>query len=229
MAKGNQLGSRPSGARTRRFFPYVRQKFWLELETTTLKTGEVRCEMVAGLSSRNPSELPSKALPEAIRLHGALENKAPWNRDVNWREDHSRIRTGAAAHVLARNAVFSWLDLKKKHFNLAKDLPPRPKGRGGRSSGEKRGPNLRPSLEKRMSDGWCELESDYIGGLRAAVSLNHIKFDTLALVERSETFAINGAVVHKDITAVFPLQEAVTLFRTKPLDSSGHAQIYPPS
>lgn len=39
-----------------------------------------------------------------------------WSRDVNWREDQSRVRTGAAPHVLAslRNAVLSWMDLKKK-------------------------------------------------------------------------------------------------------------------
>lgn len=97
-------------------FPYVRQVFWLERKTTILKTGEVRYETVVGLSSRDPAALPPEAVLEAIRLHWTIEKKVHWSRDVNWREDHSRIRTGAAPHVLAslRNAVLSWLDLKKR-------------------------------------------------------------------------------------------------------------------
>lgn len=69
-----------------------------------------------GVCSRRPAELPPAALLEAIRLHWTIENKVHWVRDVNWREDHSRVRTGAAPRILAslRNAVLSWLDLKKK-------------------------------------------------------------------------------------------------------------------
>jgi hypothetical protein len=93
-------------------FPHVHQVLWLERETTTLKTGAVRSETVVGLCRRSPAELS----PEALRLHWTIENNVHWSRDVNWREDHSRVRTGATPHVLAslRNAVLSGLDLKKK-------------------------------------------------------------------------------------------------------------------
>lgn len=69
-----------------------------------------------GLSSRPPADLPPAALLEAVRQHWTIENRVHWSRDVNWREDHSRVRTGAAPRILAsfRNAVLSWLDLKKK-------------------------------------------------------------------------------------------------------------------
>jgi hypothetical protein len=85
-------------------------------ETTTLKTGAVRSEPVVGLCRRSPTELPPEALWEAIRLHWTIENNVHWSRDVNWRADHSRVRTDAAPPVLARwrNAVLSGLDLKKK-------------------------------------------------------------------------------------------------------------------
>lgn len=49
------------------------------------------------------------------------------------------------------------------------------------------------------------LEANDVRSLRAAVTLHYIKFDTLAFVERTETFAINGRVMHKHVTAVFTL------------------------
>lgn len=87
----------------------------MERTTTILKTGEVRRETVVGLCSRRPAELPPPALLDAVRLHWTIENKVHWVRDVNWREDQSRVRTGAAPHILAsfRNTVLSWLDLNK--------------------------------------------------------------------------------------------------------------------
>ena len=69
-----------------------------------------------GLCSRRPAELPPEALLDATRLHWTIENQVHGVRDVTWREDQSRVRIGAAPRVLAslRNAVLSWLDLKKK-------------------------------------------------------------------------------------------------------------------
>lgn len=97
-------------------FPHIQQVFSLERTTTILKTGAVRHETVVGLSSRGPAALPPHALLDAVRLHWTIENKVHWVRDVNWREDHSRVRTGAAPQILAsfRNAILSWFDLKKK-------------------------------------------------------------------------------------------------------------------
>ena len=52
-------------------------------------------------------KLSPDALLKAVRLCWTIENKVHWARDVNWREDPSPVRTGAASHVLAslRNAV----------------------------------------------------------------------------------------------------------------------------
>jgi hypothetical protein len=84
-------------------------------------------------------------------------------------------------------------------------------------------PNFRtldecPELERRAGSIYKEkagitqlilvesiLEADDVRGLRAAITLHYIKFDTLAFIERTETFAINGRVMHKHVTAVFTL------------------------
>ncbi len=97
-------------------FSHLQQVFALERTTTILKTGEVRQAPVVGLCSRRPAELPPEALLDATRLHWTIENQVHGVRDVTWREDQSRVRIGAAPRVLAslRNAVLSWLDLKKK-------------------------------------------------------------------------------------------------------------------
>jgi hypothetical protein len=49
------------------------------------------------------------------------------------------------------------------------------------------------------------LEADDVRSLWAAITLHYIKFDTLTFIERTETFAINGRVMHKHVTAVFAL------------------------
>ena len=100
-------------------FPYTQQVFILERTTTIVKTGQVRQETVVGVTSRPSEKASSKDLLDAVRQHWTIENKVHWVRDVDWQEDKSRVRTGAAPHILAsfRNAVLSWLDLKnKKHI-----------------------------------------------------------------------------------------------------------------
>ncbi|MCL5972239.1 MAG: hypothetical protein M1499_06735 [Firmicutes bacterium] len=77
-----------------------------------MKTGEMRHEIIVGLTSRSREQ----ALLDAVRQHWTIENKVHWTRDVTWQEDKSRVRTGAAPRILAsfRNAVLSGLDLKNK-------------------------------------------------------------------------------------------------------------------
>ena len=90
--------------------------FLLERRTGILKTGEVRNETVVGLCRRDPAKLSASALLEAVRAHWTIENKVHWVRDVDWREEPSRVRTGTAPRILAsfRNAVLSGLDLQRK-------------------------------------------------------------------------------------------------------------------
>ena len=81
-----------------------------------MKTGEIRHETVVGLTSRSPDQAPPEVLLGAARQHGTIENKGHWTRDVTWKEDQSRVRTGAAPHILAsfRNVVLSWMNLKRQ-------------------------------------------------------------------------------------------------------------------
>jgi len=104
-------------------FPHVKQVFLLERTTTKQKTGKVSHETVVGLSSRSPKDLPAEALLAAIRLHWTIENKVHWVRDVDWGEDRSQVRTGAAPHVLAtlRNMVLSWMAVHHK-THIASEL-----------------------------------------------------------------------------------------------------------
>ena len=52
-----------------------------------------------------------------VRGHWTIENNVHWVRDTAWREDASKIRTGAAPRIMAslRNAVWGVLALKGQH------------------------------------------------------------------------------------------------------------------
>ncbi len=104
-------------------FPYGKHVVLLERTTTKQKTGQVSHETVVGLSSRSPQDLPAEALLAAIRAHWTIENKVHWVRDVDWGEDRSQVRTGAAPHVLAtfRNRVLSWMAVHHK-THIASEL-----------------------------------------------------------------------------------------------------------
>src|SRR3954468_874403 len=57
-----------------------------------------------------------------------------------------------------------------------------------------------------------------VAGLRAFRTVNDLELDRLAFLERAETVALNGRVVHEDVTASVALDEPVALGVVEPLD-----------
>src|SRR5713101_4992004 len=57
-----------------------------------------------------------------------------------------------------------------------------------------------------------------VAGLRALGAVNDLELDSLAFLERSKPVALNGRVVHEDVTASVAFDEPVTLGVVEPLD-----------
>ena len=95
-------------------FPHVGQVFCLERTVTHVKPQRVSHEVVVGLTSRGPDRATPQDLLRFVRGHWTIENNVHWVRDTAWREDASKIRTGAAPRIMAslRNAVLGVLALK---------------------------------------------------------------------------------------------------------------------
>jgi len=90
----------------------IEQVFHLRRTTTILKTGEVRRQVVYGLSSLSLQEAPPERILALIRAHWHIENRLHWRRDVTLGEDRCQTRTGAVPGLLARlnSAVLSLMD-----------------------------------------------------------------------------------------------------------------------
>jgi predicted transposase YbfD/YdcC len=90
----------------------IEQVFRLERTTLILKTGEVRHQVVYGLSSLSLLEAPPQRMLALIRAHWHIENRLHWRRDVTLGEDTCQTRTGAGPGILARlnSAVLSLMD-----------------------------------------------------------------------------------------------------------------------
>lgn len=86
--------------------------FCLERSATLLKTGEVRHQVVYGLSSLSLREAPPQRMLALIRDHWKIENRLHWRRDVTLGEDACQTRTGVVPRVLAmlNSAVLSLMD-----------------------------------------------------------------------------------------------------------------------
>ena len=62
------------------------------------------------------------------------------------------------------------------------------------------------------------LDFGHVAGLRALRTVDDLELHCLAFLERTEAVALNGLVVHEDVTASVALDESVTLGVVEPLD-----------
>jgi predicted transposase YbfD/YdcC len=65
------------------------------------KTGEVREEVVAGVTSLTPEDADAPRLLALIRDQWSIENQSHWVRDVTFDEDRSQVRCGNIPQVMA--------------------------------------------------------------------------------------------------------------------------------
>ena len=88
-------------------WPGLAQVFQVERQTIMKKTGEIREEVVAGVTSLAPEEADAGHLLALVRGQWHIENQSHWVRDVTFDEDRSQVRCGNIPQVMAalRNTV----------------------------------------------------------------------------------------------------------------------------
>lgn len=88
-------------------WPGLGQVFALERQVIRKKTGEVREEVVTGVTSLSPEHANATRLLALVRGHWHIENQSHWVRDVTFDEDRSQVRCGNIPQVMAglRNTV----------------------------------------------------------------------------------------------------------------------------
>lgn len=101
----------------------IEQVFRLQRTTTLLKTGEVRHQVIYGLSNLPLRQAPPARVLELMRHHWYIENRLHWRRDVTLGEDACQTRTGLAPSVLAllNSTVLSLME-RLGVSNVAKQL-----------------------------------------------------------------------------------------------------------
>jgi predicted transposase YbfD/YdcC len=88
-------------------WPGLAQVFRLERQVIIKRTGEVRQEVVAGVTSLAPERADATRLLALVRGQWHIENQSHWVRDVTFDEDRSQVRCGNIPQVMAalRNTV----------------------------------------------------------------------------------------------------------------------------
>jgi predicted transposase YbfD/YdcC len=88
-------------------WPGLAQVFQVERQAIMKKTGEIREEVVAGVTSLAPEEADAARLLALVRGQWHIENQSHWVRDVTFDEDRSQVRCGNIPQVMAalRNTV----------------------------------------------------------------------------------------------------------------------------
>ena len=115
--RGLQTSSVLAGYRQ---WPGLAQVFQLERQVIIKKTGEVREEVVAGVTSLTPERADAARLLALVRGHWHIENQSHWVRDVTFDEDRSQVRCGSIPQVMAalRNTVIGLMRWAG-HTNMA--------------------------------------------------------------------------------------------------------------
>ena len=74
---------------------------FLRLERRTIRDGTETVSVTYAITSVPRDRLSADQLLQALRRRWDIENRAFWVFDVVFHEDHSRIRTGHAPHVMS--------------------------------------------------------------------------------------------------------------------------------
>jgi len=88
-------------------WPGLAQVFQVERQVIIKKTGEVRTEVAAGVTSLAPERADAARLLALVRGQWHIENQSHWVRDVTFDEDRSQVRCGNIPQVMAalRNTI----------------------------------------------------------------------------------------------------------------------------
>ncbi len=82
-------------------WPYAEQVFQVKRTFTQINTGQLSQEIVYGVTSLTASEADAARLLAITRSHWGIESGLHYRRDVTFREDRSRVRTGQAPQMFA--------------------------------------------------------------------------------------------------------------------------------
>jgi len=82
-------------------WPYAEQVFQLEREFVRVKDGKVSHQVAYGVTSLTAEQASPQRLLDLVRSHWRIENGLHYRRDETLREDHSQLRMGHAAQVMA--------------------------------------------------------------------------------------------------------------------------------
>lgn len=93
------------------YWPGLQQVFQLARQVTVKKTGQVRAEVVYGVTSLSQQRADPATLLRLVRGQWLIENQSHWVRDVTFDEDRSQVRVGHLPQVMAtlRNTVIGLL------------------------------------------------------------------------------------------------------------------------
>jgi predicted transposase YbfD/YdcC len=92
-------------------FPHATHAFLIERYTTHHSNGKHSAYAALGITNLPSGHTHPAQVAAYVRNHWHIENRLHWVRDVTYREDHSRVRTGNAPRVMAslRNLAISTL------------------------------------------------------------------------------------------------------------------------
>ncbi|WP_436502077.1 ISAs1 family transposase [Actinokineospora sp. HUAS TT18] len=94
-------------------FPHAAQALLIERYVTDLAGNPISAIAALGITSLPEHRADPPRIAQLVRDHWGIENKLHYVRDVTYREDASRVRTGNAPRVMAgfRNLAVSALRL----------------------------------------------------------------------------------------------------------------------